>query len=115
MPNWIGKPCLQGSKRGSLGYIDITERVKVLEQIMTSADEERICDLPAPVLTRYVNLCDKYTLTIEEAAAYFGIDQKKIRSLVQTHENDDFFLRVGVKVLIKRKKFENFIDRSSEV
>ena len=27
---------------------------------------------------------------IEEAAAYFGIGQKKIRSLVQTHENDDF-------------------------
>ena len=55
---------------------------------MTSADEERICDLPAPVLTRYVNLCDKYTLTIEEAAAYFGIGQKKIRSLVQTHERN---------------------------
>ena len=91
------------------------ERVKALEQIMTSADEERICDLPAPILTRYVNLCDKYTLTIEEAAAYFGIGQKKIRSLVQTHENDDFILHVGVKVLIKRKKFENFIDRSSEV
>ena len=93
----------------------MTERVKALEQIMTSAEEERICDLPAPILTRYVNLCDKYTLTIEEAAAYFGIGQKKIRSLVQTHENDDFILHVGVKVLIKRKKFENFIDRSSEV
>ena len=38
-----------------------------------------------------------------------------IRSLVQTHENDDFILHVGVKVLIKRKKFEYFIDRSSEV
>ena len=79
------------------------ERVKALEQIMTSADEGRICNLPARILTRYVNLCDKYTLTIEEAAAYFGIGQKKIRSLVQTHENDDFILHVGVKVLIKRK------------
>ena len=68
---------------------------------MTSTDEERICDPPAPILTRYVNLCDKYTLTIEEAAAYFGIGQKKIRSLVQTHENDDFILHVGVKVLIE--------------
>ena len=76
---------------------------------------KRASNPPAPILTRYVNLCDKYTLTIEEAAAYFGIGQKKIRSLVQTHENDDFILHVGVKVLIKRKKFENFIDRSSEV
>ena len=79
------------------------ERVKALEQIMTSTDEERICDQPAPILTRYVNLCDKYTLMIEEAAAYFGIGQKKIRSLVQTHEDDDFILHVGVKVLINRQ------------
>ena len=70
---------------------------------MTTEAEERASDPPAPILT------------IEEAAAYFGIGQKKIRSLVQTHENDDFILHVGVKVLIKRKKFENFIDRSSEV
>ena len=83
-----------------------------MEPIMTTEIEERASDPPAPILTRYVNLCDKYTLTIEEAAAYFGIGQKKIRSLVQTHENDDFILHVGVKVLIKRKKFENFIDRS---
>ena len=81
---------------------------------MTTEIEERASDPPAPILTRYVNLCDKYTLTIEEAAAYFGIGQKKIRSLVQTHENDDFILHVGVKVLIKRKKFENFIDRSCQ-
>ena len=79
-----------------------------MEPIMTTEIEERASDPPAPILTRYVNLCDKYTLTIEEAAAYFGIGQKKIRSLVQTHENDDFILHVGVKVLIKRKKFENF-------
>ena len=75
-----------------------------MEPIMTTEIEERASDPPAPI-----------TLTIEEAAAYFGIGQKKIRSLVQTHENDDFILHVGVKVLIKRKKFENFIDRSSEV
>ena len=74
-----------------------------MEPIMTTEIEERASDPPAPILTRYVNLCDKYTLTIEEAAAYFGIGQKKIRSLVQTHENDDFILHVGVKVLIKRK------------
>ena len=99
----------------SLGIKVLTEEVNALEPIMTTEIEERASDPPAPILTRYVNLCDKYTLTIEEAAAYFGIGQKKIRSLVQTHENDDFILHVGVKVLIKRKKFENFIDRSSEV
>ena len=37
---------------------------------------------------------------------HFGIGQKKIRSLVQKHENDDFILHVRVKVLIKRKKLK---------
>lgn len=52
-----------------------------MEPIMTTEAEERASDPTAPILTRYVNLCDKYTLTIEEAAAYFGIGQKKIRTL----------------------------------
>ena len=49
--------------------MDLAERVKALEQIMTSAAEERISDPSAPILTRYVNLCDKYTLTIEGSYA----------------------------------------------
>ena len=55
------------------------------------------------------------TIDKQKVIRYFGIGQKKIRSLVQMHENNDFILHVRVKVLIKRKKFENFIDRSSEV
>ena len=86
-----------------------------MEPIMTTEAEDGEWTVGSDSDVRYVNLCDKYTLTIEEAAAYFGIGQKKIRSLVQTHENDDFILHVGVKVLIKRKSLRILFDRSSEV
>jgi len=54
---------------------------------------------------------EKLNITIEEAAAYSGIGIQKIREL--THERDcDFVLKVGCKkTLIKRTKFEKYIQR----
>ena len=62
-----------------------------------------------------INICDKYTLTISEAAKYFNIGEKKIRQLVQENNTADFLLYNGVKVLIKRKRFEQFIDEVSSI
>ena len=55
----------------------------------------------------------KYTLTIAEASEYFNIGEKKLRQLVQENNTADFILTNGVKVLIKRVKFEQFIDSVS--
>ena len=52
----------------------------------------------------------KYTLTIAEASEYFNIGEKKLRQLVQENSTSDFILNNGVKVLIKRMKFEEYID-----
>ena len=52
----------------------------------------------------------KYTLTIAEASEYFNIGEKKLRQLVQENSTSDFILNNGVKVLIKRMKFEAYID-----
>ncbi len=52
----------------------------------------------------------KYTLSIEEAAAYFRIGRNKLREIVNENPNADFVLWNNSKVQIKRKKFENFID-----
>lgn len=60
-----------------------------------------------------VPVWQKYTLTITEASEYFNIGEKKIRQLVQEYDTMDFTLNNGVKVLIKRKKFEQFIDAVS--
>jgi excisionase family DNA binding protein len=53
---------------------------------------------------------DKYCLTVEEAAAYFNIGEKSLRKIIADNSNADFLLRIGVKVLIKRKLFEEYVD-----
>lgn len=57
-----------------------------------------------------VPIWHKYTLTISEASQYFNIGEKKLRQMVQENSNVDFLLNNGVKVLIKRVKFEQFLD-----
>ena len=62
---------------------------------------------------KLVPVWQKYTLTITEASEYFNIGEKKLRQLVQENGTADFILNNGAKVLIKRIKFEQFIDTVS--
>ena len=64
-----------------------------------------------------VPLWEKYLLTIEEAAVYFGIGEKKIRMLISEHLNSEccFTVQVGCKSLINRKKFEAFLDQTTSL
>ena len=61
-----------------------------------------------------VPVCEKYTLTIREAAAYFNIGIKKMRRLAEMNTSR-FAVVSGNKFLIIRPKFEKFLDESSEV
>ena len=58
----------------------------------------------------YVPLWEKYALTIYEAAEYFGIGEHRLRTLVRENRQADFVLWIGVKVEIKRKLFEEFLN-----
>ncbi len=57
----------------------------------------------------------KYTLTIEEAADYFRIGQRKIRNIIAQNPNADFLLCNGNRTQIKRKLFEKYIDEATVV
>lgn len=57
-------------------------------------------------------LWEKTTITIEEAAALSSIGENRLRELIKQRECD-FVLSVGTKSLIKRKKFEQFLERVS--
>lgn len=57
-----------------------------------------------------VQVKDKFCLTIDEAAEYFNIGEKKLRKIVADHLDSDFVIQNGVKVLIKRKRFEGFLE-----
>ena len=56
-----------------------------------------------------IPIWEKSNLTIEEAALYSGIGRNKLRQLTDD-ENCKFVLWVGHKRLIKRKKFDEFIE-----
>lgn len=58
---------------------------------------------------------ERYTLSIEEAAAYFRIGENKLRKMVNENKDADYLLWNGNRPQIKRKKFEQFIDCLSMV
>ena len=64
-----------------------------------------------------VPIADKYALTLTEAVKYFGIGEKKLRSLAIEHEGlvDSFILKNGCKVLFKREKFAQFLDNTGSI
>ena len=56
-----------------------------------------------------VPIPQKTNLTVDEAAAYFNIGRDKIRQLSDV-PNCEFVLFVGEKRLIKRRKFEEYLE-----
>ncbi len=64
---------------------------------------------------KQVQLKDKYCLTIEEASEYFGIGEKKIRQIVAENVDAGFVIQNGVKYLIKRKRFEDFLEEMTAI
>lgn len=61
-----------------------------------------------------VPIWEKANLTVEEAALYSGVGRNKIREI--TDKGDcEFVLWVGNKRLIKRKKFEEYLENSFSI
>ena len=60
------------------------------------------------------SVTEKYTLTIKEASAFYHIGIKKLRSLAAEHLGS-FAITNGSRYLINRRKFEEFLDRSSSI
>ena len=56
-----------------------------------------------------VPLCEKWLLSIEESAAYFGVGQNRLAKLA-SQDGCKFVVFVGNTKRIKRKKFEEFLD-----
>ena len=78
--------------------------VTVMEETMKH-DEKKIS----------VPLWEKYALTVSQATEYFGIGDRKLRKIIEDHEDANFILMNGDRTLIKRKLFEDFLNRSSTI
>lgn len=58
---------------------------------------------------------EKYSLTIEEAAAYFRIGENKLRKLAEEYRTSNWVLMNGTRVQIKRRQFEQFLDKTDRI
>ena len=66
-------------------------------------------------MENHVQIKDKFCLTIEEASDYFNIGEKKLRQIVTENLHSGFVIQNGAKYLIKRKRFETFLDEISAI
>ena len=62
-----------------------------------------------------VSIKDKYCLTIEESAAYFNIGDKKLRKIITENPKANFILQNGIKYLIKRRQFEEYLENLTSI
>ena len=63
-----------------------------------------------------MNDCDvpvwkKYTLTIEEASRYFRSGENKLRRLAEQNRHAEWLIMNGNRIQIKRRQFEQVIDK----
>ena len=58
---------------------------------------------------------EKYMLTLREAAEYFHIGEKKMRQIVDENMDAAFVLENGNRVMIKRKLFEEYLDKATVI
>lgn len=61
-----------------------------------------------------VPIWEKSNLTIEEAAAYYGIGMSKLRELTD-NDNCNFVLWIGRKRLIKRRMMDEFLEKQYSI
>ena len=62
-----------------------------------------------------VPIRDKYALDVLEASEYFGIGERRLRKIITENLDSGIVLQNGVKYLIKREKFEAFLDERTMI
>ena len=67
------------------------------------------------VQTNVIPVWKRYALTIAEAADYYHIGENKLRMIADEHPEADFIIMNGNRILIKRQKFEEFLDNATVV
>ena len=60
-----------------------------------------------------VPISEKATLTLDEAAEYSNIGIHRLREMV--NDRNDMFIRVGVKNLVKRRRFDEFLENAAVI
>ena len=78
-----------------------------MDNIRASFTSSTQCKIEVPV-------AQKANLTVQEAASYFNIGEKKIRELTEG-DRCPFVLYCGSKRLIKRELFQSYLDKQFSI
>lgn len=69
------------------------------------------------VLKEEVPIWEKYLLTVKEASIYFNIGENKLYRITNEHLDSEykFIIQNGSRIMINRKKFEEFLNNSTSI
>lgn len=64
-----------------------------------------------------VPIWEKFLLTVKEASLYFNIGENKMHRIANEHLESDynFVIQNGSRIMINRKKFEDFLNYSTSI
>lgn len=62
-----------------------------------------------------IPIWEKYSLSIPEAAEYYGIGEKRLRAIAAEHAGDGFIIEIGSHIRFKRRLFEEYLDKTVAV
>lgn len=64
---------------------------------------------------KFVNMNDKFLLSVKEASNLFGIGQHRLREILSEDYECKYHLMIGRVIKIKKKKFEEFLNQTSQI
>ena len=62
-----------------------------------------------------VPLWKKYSLTLSEAAHYFGIGERKLQQIADDNRDTGIVIYNGVKLLFKRERFSEWLNEVNSI
>ena len=68
-------------------------------------------------VSKDVPIRDKFLLTIKESSLYFNIGENKMYKIANEYVDSEykFVLQNGGRTMIKRKKFEDFLNQTTSI
>ena len=63
-------------------------------------------------MTNTVPIWEKANLSLEEATAYYGIEEDTLSQIISVEECQPYILTIGNKQLIRRKAFEKYLSET---
>lgn len=60
-----------------------------------------------------LSIAHKYSLSVSEAALYFGIGEKRLRAIINENQGANYILEIGTHIRIKREKFEEYLNNAT--